>query len=115
LIQSARPTSLLESSLVLGVDFGTPKNGNAGDTPCVDTHVHGVDYQFLTVFCTQTDIGGHAHPQNRRVRCVVIGPDDCSMFGVRDVHHIRYGSAMCHVREGSDHIIMKDASTLLLL
>jgi hypothetical protein len=55
----------------------------------------------------------HAHPQNRRVRYVMIGPDDCSMFGVRNVHHIRYGGAMCHVWEGSDHINNRDRSILL--
>ena len=55
----------------------------------------------------------HAHPQNRRVRYVKVGPGDCSMFGIRDVHHIRYGGAMCHVWEGSDHINIRDRSTLL--
>ena len=83
---------------VLGVRFG-PQNrarlGNKSDTPGWWPRQR------------------HAHPQNRRVRYVKVGPGDCSMFGVRDVHHIRYGGAMCHVWEGSDHINTRDRSTLL--
>ena len=83
---------------VLGVRFG-PQNrarlGNKSDTPGWWPRQR------------------HAHPENRRAHCVKIGPDAWPMFGVRDVDHIRYGGAMCHVWESSDHINNRDRSTLL--
>jgi hypothetical protein len=65
---------------VLGVRFGSQNRarlGNQSDTPGRWPRLR------------------HNHSQNSRVRCVKTGPEQGSMSGRRDVHHIRYAFAVC--------------------